>query len=172
MTPNVHFWKNQTVFEEGYLADAAYLICEGSVEVFRIRDSQHITLAMLDKDAIFGEMAIISDKFRSATVRAVSDVWCYAISKRTFLEKLRNIPPDVRDVFDQLVDAIRAKSEAAVLIDHGRVRSLEGAMEDADASGLGIKDKHLLQDPVFLQEVEGMDVFMRAMFKSLLRMAH
>ena len=93
MTPNVHFWKNQTVFEEGYLADAAYLICEGSVEVFRIRDSQHITLAMLDKDAIFGEMAIISDKFRSATVRAVSDVWCYAISKRTFLEKLRNIPP-------------------------------------------------------------------------------
>jgi hypothetical protein len=45
-------------------------------------------------------------------------------------------------------------------------------MEDAAASGLGIKDKHLLQDPAFLKEVEGMDVFMRAMFKSLLRMAH
>ena len=171
MTPNVHFWKNQIIFEEGYIADAAFLICEGSVEVFKVRDNQHIKLAMLDQDAIFGAMGIISDKFRSATVRAVSDVWCYAISKRTFLEKLKNIPPDVREVFDQLVDAIRDKSEAAVLIDHGRVRSLEGAMEVSEASGLDIRDKRLLEDPAFLKEVEGMDTFMRAMFKSLLNMA-
>jgi CRP-like cAMP-binding protein len=171
VTPNVHFWKNQIIFEEGYIADAAFLICEGSVEVFKVRANQHITLAMLEQDAIFGEMGIISDKLRSATVRAVSDVWCYAISKRTFLEKLKNIPPDVRNVFDQLVDAIRHKSEAAVLIDHGRVRSLEGSMEDLAASNLDIRDKRLLQDPVFLKGAEDMDAFMRAMFKNLLHMA-
>ncbi len=180
LMPNVHFSKNQIIFEEGYPADSVYLICDGTVEIFKNRNNEHISLAKLGEDSIFGEMAVISEKPRSATVMAVSDTWCYAINKDTFLQKLKGISPEVRHVFNELVEAIREKSNAAVIIDHGEIRPIEGLAMDGSFKiqkkpatiTPSIQKNSLLQNQSFMTKVDEMDVFMRKLFKSLMSIAY
>ena len=177
-TPNVRFLKNQTIFEEDYLPDAVYLICEGAVEVFRNRAGKRISLAHLAKGAIFGEMALISDQPRSATVIALTEDWCYAVNKRTFVEKLKNVPPEVRDIFDALVTSIRQKSNDAVIIDHGRIRPVQEPMPGAEAlaqseaNGSGAVSHVVLHGPALQEQIDRLDLFMGLLLNNLVKIAH
>ena len=177
-TPNVRFLKNQTIFEEGYPPDAVYLICDGAVEVFRNHDGKRISLAHLAKGTIFGEMALISDQPRSATVIALTEVWCYAVNKRTFVEKLKNVPPEIRHLFDELVETIRQKSNDVVIIDHGRIRPVQEPMPGAEALaqseaiGSDAARPVGLQGPELQEKIGRLDLFMGLLLNNLVKIAH
>ncbi|WP_225411238.1 cyclic nucleotide-binding domain-containing protein [Stigmatella hybrida] len=68
--PLRHFARGQQVFERGSRGTAFYVICEGSVRVFRDEDKE---LAALGSGAFFGEMALLSGAPRMATVESTSD---------------------------------------------------------------------------------------------------
>jgi CRP-like cAMP-binding protein len=61
------------IFEEGSKADAAYLILEGSVEIFRGEGTKQVGIAMLKRGDIFGELSLIDGKPRAASARATQD---------------------------------------------------------------------------------------------------
>jgi CRP/FNR family cyclic AMP-dependent transcriptional regulator len=61
-----------TIFAEGSLGDGLYVIESGEVEVFH--SARTGPLATLGVGDCFGEMALVDKDFRSATVRARSDV--------------------------------------------------------------------------------------------------
>ncbi|MBJ6765394.1 cyclic nucleotide-binding domain-containing protein [Myxococcaceae bacterium JPH2] len=63
-----------TVFEEGALGDSLFVIIHGEVEVVRrgARDAVH-PLCVLGPTDFFGEMGLIDQEHRSATVRARSE---------------------------------------------------------------------------------------------------
>jgi CRP/FNR family transcriptional regulator, cyclic AMP receptor protein len=60
------------IFEEGALGDGLYLVASGEVEVFQSASPQPI--ATLTVGECFGEMALVDKEYRSATVRARTDV--------------------------------------------------------------------------------------------------
>lgn len=64
-----------TVFRQGDFGDTMYLVESGKLELRR--DGQHITF--LEPGAIFGEMAILGEGLRVATVQAVEDSLLLAI---------------------------------------------------------------------------------------------
>lgn len=64
----------ETVFEEGELGDALFVIMTGEVEVIR-RDSEGLprAIATLGPTEFFGEMSLIDKEYRSATAKARVD---------------------------------------------------------------------------------------------------
>ncbi|HYH97842.1 MAG TPA: cyclic nucleotide-binding domain-containing protein [Hyalangium sp.] len=71
--PLRHFAQRSRVFEQGSHGDAFYVICEGSVQVFRHEGGHRKELATLSSGAFFGEMALLSGAPRMASVESVSD---------------------------------------------------------------------------------------------------
>lgn len=75
------------LFEEGDCADAMFLVETGELEV-RVRQDvdDDIVLAHLGAGAVVGELSILEGNTRrSATVRALSDVHTYRLSRESFL---------------------------------------------------------------------------------------
>ena len=65
----------EIVFKEGAVGDSLYVIEEGEVEVLRKgADGTNQLLATLKEPEFFGEMSLIDKEYRSATVRAKTDL--------------------------------------------------------------------------------------------------
>ncbi|GGG47082.1 Crp/Fnr family transcriptional regulator [Chelatococcus composti] len=88
----VHFSAGQLFFRQGDAADAAYVILEGQAEVTLDTPSGPLKVAELARNDVVGEMGILSDTPRSATVTAATPVVALRIDKRVFLELLNQFP--------------------------------------------------------------------------------
>jgi CRP-like cAMP-binding protein len=183
LMPNIHFNKEELIFEEGYPADCVYLVCDGAVQVFKKRENKQIHLAELGKDAIFGEMAFISERPRSATVMASEDTWCYSVNKDSFNGRLKSLDDIIKNIFEDLVDTVRKKSEAALVVDHGSIidEPLD-ELERMEVNAMGNQNSldviapsrpydYLTKNEEIIKKVEEMDVFMRKLYFSLVNIA-
>lgn len=85
--PLQRFDEGQLVFEQGDKADAFYVICGGAVRVFRTDGDARKDLATLEEGSFFGEMALLSEAPRSASVEAAGeDTQVLAISAEILTE--------------------------------------------------------------------------------------
>ncbi len=80
----VAFDRDRVVCREGEPGDSMYIIVSGSVSVtsdmgWGQRELEHMT-----EGAVFGEMALISDEVRSATVRALEPTECLQLDRAAF----------------------------------------------------------------------------------------
>lgn len=75
----------ERIFSEGEAGDGAYFILEGRLRATALsQDGQKIMLGELAEGAIFGEMALIDNKPRSATVETLTPCRLAFISKDAF----------------------------------------------------------------------------------------
>lgn len=88
----VHFEAGQQLFARGDTADAAYLVLEGSAAVTIDGPLGPFRLALLGANALVGEMGILADQPRSATVTAVDPTTALRIDRAVFLELLTQFP--------------------------------------------------------------------------------
>lgn len=88
----VQFSPGQRFFLQGDAADAAYVILEGRAVVTLQAEGGEIELAELGENALVGEMAILSDHPRSATVAALEPTTALRIDKRVLMELLQQFP--------------------------------------------------------------------------------
>jgi len=79
-----------TIFRQGDPADSAYFIRTGEVEV--IDESTGSVIRSLGPGEYFGEIALIADSPRSATIRSVTKVELAVLGKRNFLNMMRLLP--------------------------------------------------------------------------------
>jgi NADH dehydrogenase len=83
-----HFERGETVFQQGDLGDSMYVVRSGEVEI--IRDGVGVT--RLGAGEYFGELALLQDHGRSATVRATQPTDVLLIPKREFVQLLAAFP--------------------------------------------------------------------------------
>ena len=91
-----HLEPGEIVFNQGDLGDSVYVIQNGECEVLRERDGNQDRIALLGSGDYFGEMAVLADLTRGATVRAVKPANLLVIPKDEFDLLKENVP-----VFDQ-----------------------------------------------------------------------
>lgn len=78
---------NQPIFAEGDEGDGAYYIVDGKVKAVTFStDYKEVVLAELDRGEIFGEMALIDDKPRSASIVTITPCSLAFIDKPRFDE--------------------------------------------------------------------------------------
>ncbi|MBZ4417329.1 cyclic nucleotide-binding domain-containing protein [Myxococcus sp. RHSTA-1-4] len=91
--PLRRFGPGERIIEQGTRGDAFYVICEGSVRVFRTDGGQRQDLATLEGGACFGEMALLSGAPRTASVEGASeDTQLLEISAPVLAELSRRYP--------------------------------------------------------------------------------
>lgn len=75
-----YFPADHVVFSEGDPGDIMYVIKRGEVQVIR----DNAILAVLKDGQFFGEMALVSDEPRNASIKTVSDVEVLTLAKEDF----------------------------------------------------------------------------------------
>lgn len=88
----VEFAPGQRFFSQGDAADAAYVILDGRADVLLDTPRGEIKVAELGRNDLLGEMGILSDNPRSATIVAAESTTALRIDKRVFLELLMQFP--------------------------------------------------------------------------------
>jgi len=88
----VQFSTGQRFFVQGDAADAAYVILDGRAQVLLGTPHGEFKVADLGANALVGEMGILSETPRSATIEAVEPTTALRIDKRVFLELLAQFP--------------------------------------------------------------------------------
>lgn len=92
------FRQGQILIREGDRGDCAYVIESGSVEIVVERDGQAIQLGSRGPGSLIGEMAMIDDKPRTATVRALEDCEALEITRDDFARRVGTADPVVKMV--------------------------------------------------------------------------
>ncbi len=92
------------IFKEGDPGDSAYLIEEGCVEV-SVSSTQQ---TRLNKGELFGEIALIDQQPRTATVRAIEDTVLIPIPRQLVKERLEKTDPVVRHLLLTILERYRA----------------------------------------------------------------
>jgi CRP-like cAMP-binding protein len=86
------FKPGQELFHQGDEGDAAYLILSGEAVVIADTPSGEVPVATVGQNAIIGEIAILCEVPRTATVRAESQLETLKIEKEHFLRLIREFP--------------------------------------------------------------------------------
>ena len=99
----VSFKKGSTIFEEGDPGDSLYLIIQGKVRVHK--GGQEISI-LGEKDC-FGEMAILDNESRSASVTTLENVLALKIGHDDFYEILSDKIEIAQGIFKVLTKRLR-----------------------------------------------------------------
>ena len=93
----------ETIIAEGDAAERFYVIAQGEVAVTRhTPEGEQIELAMLGPGQFFGEVGLLAETRRTATVRAVGEVELLALSWQEFQETLEQ-SDDTQRGFSEIV---------------------------------------------------------------------
>jgi uncharacterized protein YhbP (UPF0306 family) len=100
----------ETIVRQGSPADKFFIVVEGEAEVVHDEGGASTQVASLQPGQLFGEVSIMRDEPRAATVRATSDVRLLALDRdkfRDLIAQAMEIAPD----FDQVIrDRLEAQS--------------------------------------------------------------
>jgi CRP-like cAMP-binding protein len=86
------FAPSQELFHQGDMADAAYIIVDGDAEVILETPKGPIRVAQMTKNDLIGEIGILLDQPRNATVKAASNLTTLRISKDLFFSMVTDFP--------------------------------------------------------------------------------
>src|SRR4026208_2456758 len=80
------FPRHKTIVEEGLPGDYMYILCEGRVQVSKLSDDgREKILQFPHAGDFFGEMSLLDNAPRTASVRALADARILALSRADFL---------------------------------------------------------------------------------------
>jgi len=82
------FERGQHIIKEGEVGDKLYIIERGVCEVLKNLNGREVTVGSLSKGAFFGEIAVLYDMPRTATVRTQTAVIALALSRADILAQL------------------------------------------------------------------------------------
>ena len=100
-----HFEPDEVICREGDRGDWLYVVLDGEVEVLQsIQGRGETRVRQLGRGECFGEIALVSDRPRSATVRSLTGVNLLAVDREAFQALFSSLPP-VRGFFEQLIHA-------------------------------------------------------------------
>jgi ATP-binding cassette subfamily B protein len=88
--------KGELVLREGDLAGPMYIIQEGRVRIFTTHDGQTRNRAFLREGDFFGELSILTNAPRAASVQALTDCRLLAIAPETVRELNQRFPEFAR----------------------------------------------------------------------------
>ncbi len=86
------FKPDQVLVRQGELGDAAFIIVEGTAEVLIDTPDGPVAVARLKRNDIIGEIAILCDVPRTATVQAIDELTALKITKELFFRMVSDFP--------------------------------------------------------------------------------
>jgi len=98
----IQFGAGEVIVRQGAPADKFFIVVQGEVEVVREEQGQARWLAILGSGQFFGEIAILRDMPRTATVKAVGPTTLLAMERDTFQNLVAQALGTTQD-FDRII---------------------------------------------------------------------
>jgi EAL domain-containing protein (putative c-di-GMP-specific phosphodiesterase class I) len=178
------FKKGDVLMREGDQGHSAYVIESGSVEILVRQEGNLIQIGTRGPGSILGEMAMIDDKPRTATVVALEDCQVLEISREDFTHRVDTADPVLKMVLHVVMARYRdlfARTQfvSLPLADHRAAEEKEN-LHDAHGRAVGaIKIHNELQAALekkelvlFYQPIIDMKDMKIAGFEALMRWKH
>ncbi len=105
------FEPGQEMFHQGDIGDAAYLILSGEADILVDTSSGPITVASIGRNALVGEISILCDAPRNATVRPKGKLEALKIKKEHFLRLITEFPEMAIEVMRVLANRVSATND-------------------------------------------------------------
>lgn len=102
------FREDRVIVQQGDPGDRFYILARGTVEVTRLDNGQTVQLAKLEDGDYFGEMALLSDQPRNATVRTLTPCVCLSLPRDLF-DRLLAREPELREHIRRISAERRAR---------------------------------------------------------------
>jgi hypothetical protein len=109
-----HFVEGQILFREGDPSDSVFRLLSGTVDVVRELDGNLILLGRVGAGQFIGEMGVVENQPRSATVRAASEVEAEFLSPTEFLDQIAGSPRAARELIQRLSQRLREADDRIV----------------------------------------------------------
>jgi len=105
------FNKDDIIIKEGDPGRKMYIIKSGSVDVVKSDRDREIILATLSRGDFFGEMAILENIYRTATVKARETSRLIVLTTGNFMIKLKKDPTFAFQIMQKMSRRIRILNE-------------------------------------------------------------
>jgi hypothetical protein len=147
-----HFSEGQVLFSEGELSDSVFRLLSGFVEVVRELDGDPILLGTVGAGQFIGEMGVIENRRRSATVRAASEIEVEILTPSEFLHQIVLSPRAARELIQRLSERLR-EADDRIVDDERRTGRVQGSSTGADSLmvDLTVKSAYLAAQNPWLQ---------------------
>ncbi|HEY9057668.1 MAG TPA: cyclic nucleotide-binding domain-containing protein [Aurantimonas sp.] len=122
---SITYRAGQVLVRQGQPGDAAYVLVEGEAEVSVETASGDYVVATLGAGDVVGEISILCDSPRTATVTASTDVSALRVRKDSFLQLLRQFPEIAAEVMRTLAERLTHSNEELV-----RARNLAASRDN------------------------------------------
>lgn len=103
-----HIPEGTTIFKQGDPGDCAYFIRKGEVAV--VDEETNSPVRTLAHGEYFGEIALVTNQPRTATVRTVSPVEVAILGKENFLNMMRLLPTTEEEILQTVQARVMADS--------------------------------------------------------------
>ncbi len=100
----IEYTADHTIFKEGADGDSLYLLVDGEISIIKAETE---VLSFKEKGYCFGEVALIDDKPRSATIKTVTPTRLLRITRNEFYQAFAREPLIGRGMFRVLNNKIR-----------------------------------------------------------------
>jgi len=111
-----HYDHEESIIQENSIGDHIFVLASGKVRIEKqVRENQSEVLGFYDEvGGLFGEMALLEDKPRSAGMIADTDCEVLAVSKEDFLELVHSIPLFTLSVAKNISQFLRETDERLI----------------------------------------------------------
>ena len=94
--------QDEILFSQGDVGDSAYIIIDGEADIVVNTPGGQLVIATLKQNEIVGEIAILCDVPRTATVRAKTELTTLRISKELFFNLTIEFPEIAVEIMREL----------------------------------------------------------------------
>jgi CRP/FNR family cyclic AMP-dependent transcriptional regulator len=151
------FPKNSTVVEEGLPGDYMYVIREGRVKVTKASDDgREKIMNFLEAGSFFGDMSLLANDVRSASVKTLEPARLLALSRRAFISLLRQSPDLSLAVIEELTNRLRDTNEQASSLSFQGVKERTRGLFERIARAEGAAEGRRLTPALTHQQIADM----------------
>lgn len=92
----------ETLFRQDELPDSVYVILDGSVQIFRDEPGKRTLLAVVGAGQIVGEIGVLCNRPRTATVVAAGEIVVLRLPSDVFVDFVRGLPELAMAIINEL----------------------------------------------------------------------
>ena len=128
MSERAAFDPGKQLFRQGDPADAAYLIIDGHADVIVETPGGPVVVATLGANEIVGEIAILTNVPRTATIRAKDRLITLRIAKEPFMRMVREFPNMAVSIMQELAQRLESTNNqlSNAVVEIKRLRETTG----------------------------------------------
>lgn len=100
------FASGEMIFKEGELAESAYVVLSGTVNLYRQNNNSGQPIDIINRNALINELALVTEINRPFTAIAQSNSKVLEIERTVFLRLIKEFPDITRYIYDYVNERI------------------------------------------------------------------